>query len=128
MELKRELQSSGDVNVHAIERDLRKLWEKMAETTQAEGQEPVMRACVLNLIVYTPGEHTAGEVSQIMAEVTTQHPSRIFVILPKYQASEPALSAWVTAQCHLSPGGRKQVCCEQIMIAVEGEGDRKSVV
>ncbi len=122
MELKRELQSSGDVNVHAIERDLRKLWEKMAETTQAEGQEPVMRACVLNLIVYTPGEHTAGEVSQIMAEVTTQHPSRIFVILPKYQASEPALSAWVTAQCHLSPGGRKQVCCEQIMIAVEGEG------
>ncbi len=111
-----------DVNVHVIERDLRNLWEQMAETAQAQGQEPVMRACVLNLIVCTPGEHTAGQVNQIMAEVTTQHPSRTFVILPKYDAPEPVVSAWVTAQCHLAPGGRKQVCCEQIMIAAEGEG------
>lgn len=110
------------VNAHVIERDLRELWEQMADTTQMQGQEPVMRACVLNLIVYTPGEHSAEEVNEIMAEVTTQHPSRIFVILPKHDVPKPAVNAWVTAQCHLSPGGRKQVCCEQIMVAAEGEG------
>ncbi|MFQ5802336.1 MAG: glucose-6-phosphate dehydrogenase assembly protein OpcA [Candidatus Methylomirabilales bacterium] len=119
MGLKNDSQSSSGVNVQAIERDLRNLWEQMAEATQVEGREPVMRACVLNLIVYAPGERTAGEVNQIMAEVTTQHPSRVFVMLPKYEAAEPALSAWVTAQCHLSAGGHKQVCCEQIMITAE---------
>lgn len=122
MERKNESQGLRYVNAHVIERDLRDLWEQMAETTQMQGQEPVMRACVLNLIVYTPGEHSAEEVNQIMAEVTTQHPSRIFVMLPKYDAPKPAVNAWVTAQCHLSPGGRKQVCCEQIMVAAEGEG------
>lgn len=116
-----ELQISGGVNVHAIEGELRTLWEQMAETTQAEGQQPVMRVCVLNLMVYTPGEHAAGEVSQIMAEVTTQHPSRIFVIRPTSGESGSPLSAWVTALCHLSAGGHKQVCCEQIMITAEDD-------
>jgi glucose-6-phosphate dehydrogenase assembly protein OpcA len=116
-----ELHISGGVNVHAIESELRTLWEQMAETTQAEGQQPVMRACVLNLMVYMPDEHATGEVSQIMAEVTTQHPSRIFVILPTSRASESPLSAWVTALCHLSAGGHKQVCCEQIMITAEND-------
>lgn len=104
------------MNVHMIERDLHNLWEQMAETTQTEGQQPVMRVCVLNLVVYAPGEHAAGEINEIMAEVTIQHPSRIFVILPKDENSEPDFSAWVTALCHLSAGGHKQVCCEQIMI------------
>lgn len=111
------MNTERDVNVRLVERDLHTLWEEMAKTNQAEGHQAIMRVCVLNLMVVTPGEDTAGEVSQIMAHVTTQHPSRIFVILPKYGASEPDLSAWVTALCHLSAGGHKQVCCEQIMIA-----------
>ena len=122
MEVENATQSSRGVSAQTIERDLRNLWEQMAEVTEAEHREPVMRACVLNLLVYAPGERSVDEVGQIMAEVTTQHPSRIFVILPNYDAAESALNAWVTAQCHLSGGGHKQVCCEQIMITPEGEG------
>lgn len=120
MEGKNE-QASQSITIQDIERDLRNLWEQMAEATQAELQEPVMRACVLNLMVYTPGERSLDEMAEIMADVTTQHPSRIFVILPKPEATAPNLGAWVTALCHLSAGGRKQVCCEQIMISAEGE-------
>ncbi|MFQ5656471.1 MAG: glucose-6-phosphate dehydrogenase assembly protein OpcA [Candidatus Methylomirabilales bacterium] len=112
--------SATDVSALTIERDLRTLWEQMAEVTEAEHREPVMRACVLNLMVYAPGENAADQVSQIMADVTTEHPSRIFVILPNHDTPVAALNAWVTAQCHLAPGGRKQVCCEQIMITAEG--------
>ena len=118
--MKNESQSSTGISTLAIERDLHSLWEQMAEVTQAERREPVMRACVLNLMVYAPGENAADEVTRIMADVTTEHPSRIFVILPNVGAAEPVLNAWVTAQCHLSPGGSKQVCCEQIMITAEG--------
>jgi len=109
------------VSAHAIEHDLRTLWQQMAEAPQAELQEPVMRACVLNLMVYAPGEGSVDEVGQIMAEVTIQHPSRIFVMLPKPEAAAPKLAAWVTALCHLAAGARKQVCCEQIMISAEGD-------
>ncbi|MFQ5924060.1 MAG: hypothetical protein ACE5M4_14580, partial [Anaerolineales bacterium] len=104
MELKNEPQILRGVSAQAIECDLRNLWEQMAEMSQAEHREPVMRACVLNLMVYAPGENSAGEVGQVMADVTIQHPSRIFVILLKYDAAQPALNAWVTAQCHLSTG------------------------
>lgn len=121
MEKKDEPQASGIVTIRDIEHDLRTLWEQMADVSQAEHREPVMRACVLNLMVYAPGERSVDEVGQIMADVTTQHPSRIFVILPKPEATAPNLGAWVTALCHLSAGGRKQVCCEQIMISAEGE-------
>lgn len=122
MEWKNESQGSTGANVQAIERDLKNLWEQMAEATQVEGQQPVMRVCVLNLMVYAPGEQSDGDVSAIMAEVTTQHPSRIIVMLPNPGATQPHLNAWVTAQCHLSAGGRKQVCCEHIMIRADGQG------
>lgn len=122
MKRKDESQVSQSVSVQEIERDLHKLWEQMAEATQVEDREPVMRSCVLNLMVYAPGERSVDEVGQIMAEVTTQHPSRIIVILPQHEADGPPLSAWVTTLCHLSAGGRKQVCCEQIMISAEGDG------
>ncbi|MFQ5990637.1 MAG: glucose-6-phosphate dehydrogenase assembly protein OpcA, partial [Candidatus Methylomirabilales bacterium] len=119
--MKSKIESGSEtVSVQTIERDLRNLWEQMAEVSQAEQREPVMRACVLNLIVYAPGEQSVGEMGQIMAEVTTQHPSRIIVMLPNPEATQPHLNAWVTAQCYLAAGGRKQVCCEQIMITAEG--------
>jgi hypothetical protein len=50
-----ESQVPQSVSVHEIERDLHKLWEQMAEATHVEDREPVMRSCVLNLMVYAPG-------------------------------------------------------------------------
>ena len=111
---------SETVSVHTIERDLHNLWEQMAKVSEAEHREPVMRACVLNLIVHAGGEQSAGEVGQVMADVTTEHPSRIIVMLPNPEAPQAHLIAWVTAQCHLAAGGRKQVCSEQIMITADG--------
>ncbi|MFQ5846275.1 MAG: glucose-6-phosphate dehydrogenase assembly protein OpcA [Candidatus Methylomirabilales bacterium] len=109
-------------NAQQIEHDLQQLWKQMAESADGEGQQPVMRVCVLNVIAYAPGEQGNGEVGEIMAEVTIQHPSRIIVVLSNSEATGPRLDAWVTAQCHLAAGARKQICCEQIKIAAEGEG------
>jgi glucose-6-phosphate dehydrogenase assembly protein OpcA len=111
-----------EVNAATIEKELRDLWKQMAEVPQEKQGQPVMRACALNLTVFAPGERSEDAVTATMAEITAQHPSRIIVLLPNAQATEASLHAWVTALCHLSAGGRKQVCCEEIMLRGEGKG------
>ncbi len=115
----------NEVSIGNIERDLKDLWKQMAEGNQKDGEQAVLRACVLNLIVFAPGDVSGNEVSQLLADVSEEHPSRMIILLPRPDAMEPSLNAWVTALCHMS-SGRRQVCCEQIVL--RAEGDRLSQV
>lgn len=107
-------------DVPTIERELNELWAQKTDSASEVHQEAVTRACVLNLVVYTADDESARFISQIMGAVTSKHPSRVIVILAKPDA-QPALDARASVQCHLSSGGRKQVCCEQILIRALGE-------
>ncbi len=109
------------VDVPAIEHELKELWEQMTEVSAEEDQQAIMRACVANLIVYNSAGERAGEVSPIIAEVTNQHPSRVIVLLPEPDSSKPSLDAMVTVQCHPFERGRKQICCEQVVVQAAGE-------
>ena len=109
------------VDVPTLEHDLNELWEQMTEVSSGEDQQAVMRACVANLVVYSPGPDSTGEISQIMAQVTDEHPSRAIVLISEPASSEPFLKAMVTAQCHPSGRGQKQICCEQIVIQAAGQ-------
>ncbi len=109
------------VDVSVIEHELKELWEQMTEVTAEEDQQAVMRACVANLVVYNPAGESAGEISPMIAEVTNQHPSRVILLLSEPDSSQASLDAMVTAQCHPSGRGRKQICCEQIIIQAAGE-------
>ena len=109
------------VDVSVIEHELKELWEQMTEVSAEEDQQAVMRACVANLVVYNPAGESAGEISPIIAEVTNQHPSRVILLLSEPDSSQASLDAMVTAQCHPSGRGRKQICCEQIVIQAAGE-------
>ena len=56
------------VDVSTLEHELNELWEQMTEVSSGEDQQAVMRACVANLVVYSPGPDSTGEISQIMAQ------------------------------------------------------------
>jgi len=92
-----------------IENQLKEIWKGFS---QHQSDHAVTRAQVMNLIVYAPNEKEQ-EVCQVLADVATESPGRMIVLLHQ---SGSAMSAWVNALCHGSAGGRKQVCCEQIMI------------
>ncbi|MCH7804033.1 MAG: glucose-6-phosphate dehydrogenase assembly protein OpcA [Acidobacteria bacterium] len=109
------------VDVSVIEHELKELWEQMTEVSAEEDQQAVMRACVANLVVVNPAGESAGEISPMIAEVTNQHPSRVILLLSEPGSSQASLDAMVTAQCHPSGRGRKQICCEQIVIQAAGE-------
>lgn len=120
-------ETAAGIDVGKIEHDLRQLWIDMAAAKEGASDSPgVLRACVQNLIVYAPGEELGSALAGVLAEISAQHPSRIFLILPRGEDQET--QATVSAVCHVT-AGRKQVCCEQIAIeAGPGELARISSV
>lgn len=109
-------------NVAQIEADVAALWRSMANG--GESRPAVTRACALSLLVYVESENGGREVSNLISDVTAQNPCRVVVIIAEPQAVPPALTAWISAHCHLEVMGEKQVCCEQITVHARGDSVR----
>jgi glucose-6-phosphate dehydrogenase assembly protein OpcA len=106
------------VDVAAVERELTELW-KAAASDALEGH-PVVRACVLNLVAYAPGEDVARHINEVIAQVSGRHPSRSIVIVAELDAEPSRLQASISAHCQIPPEGGKQVCSEQITLHALG--------
>src|ERR1041385_3477291 len=98
------------MKVAEIESQLRDIWKGFSEH---QPEHAITRAQVMNLVVYSPAAESENEVTQVLSDVSNHSPGRMIVLL---HHSEKTMSAWVNALCHVSGGGRKQVCSEQIMI------------
>ena len=106
------------VDVPAIEHELTQLWKAAAEDT-LEG-EPVVRACVLNLVAYAPSQDVAHHINEVISQVSARHPSRSIVIVAGRSARTARLQASISAHCQIAPEGGKQVCSEQITLHASG--------
>lgn len=93
-----------------------------AEATSGEGGDGrgVVRACVQNLIVYSPADASRAEIDTLLEEVYERNPGRALVIFADREAPEASLEAYVSTRCSLSSKGARQVCGEQVTI--EGRG------
>lgn len=96
----------------AIEKELTTLWKRASE----EEDGGVVRASILNLLVYVPGDSDMGKLDEIMIDVTASHPCRAILIIADHEAKQPVLTAEVTSRCTLPTPTSKQVCCEQVTI------------
>jgi glucose-6-phosphate dehydrogenase assembly protein OpcA len=109
------------VDVAAVERELTQLWRSASDGAPGGPDQPVMRACTLNLLVFLRGEEDSRRVAEVVGKLTVQHPCRAIVVNSQPEDGRSELVAWITAQCHLPAAGGKQVCCEQIMVSARGE-------
>jgi glucose-6-phosphate dehydrogenase assembly protein OpcA len=100
------------VEIGKIEQELKKLWR--------EGQGAVTRASLMNLAVYSEEAGSLERNTQLMARITENHACRAIVIEADCNAEEDSVSAWVSAHCHVSRAGSKQVCSEQISFLLKG--------
>ncbi len=102
------------------------MWAEMsAPEDGAEGAEVkqpmgVVRACVLNLVVYAEGAEARAEVDDLLGAVIERHPCRAIVLAAERGAAVPMLEAFVSTRCQLSARGRKRICGEQITIEAAG--------
>ncbi len=109
--------SSPRLDTPAIERRLRDLWKEAAGSGKAEETQAVMRAGMLNLVVFAPGEGAEQSVMHTISAITRDHPGRVVLLIP-VECGTPgdgAIETQVTMLCNSLCCGR-QVCGEQIVV------------
>jgi len=100
------------VEIGRIDQELKKLWE------QSEGA--MTRASLVNLAVYSEATGSLEKNTQLIAKITENHACRAIVIGADCQAKQNRVEAWISAHCHISRAGSKQICSEQISFLLEG--------
>lgn len=100
------------VEIGRIDQGLKKLWQ--------DGEGAMTRASLMNLAVYSEQPGSLNTNTQLMAGITEDHACRAIVIEADCNAQEDHVSAWISAHCHVSRAGSKQVCSEQISFLLKG--------
>src|SRR5207244_4667338 len=100
------------VEIGRIDQELKKLWE------QSEGA--TTRASLVNLAVYCEAPGSLEKNTQLIAKIAENHACRAIVIGADCKTKENRIEAWISAHCHISRTGSKQICSEQISFLLEG--------
>jgi glucose-6-phosphate dehydrogenase assembly protein OpcA len=100
------------VDLGKIDRELKKLW--------AESAGAMTRASLINLAVYSEASGALEKNTQLIAGIAENHACRAIVIGADCEANENRVEAWVSAHCHVSRAGNKQICSEQLSFRLEG--------
>src|SRR5215472_4036806 len=100
------------VEIGRIDHELKKLWH--------DRQGAMMRASLMNLAVYSEESGSLNNNTQLMARITEHHACRAIVIEADCRSEENHVDAWISAHCHVSRAGSKQVCSEQISFMLKG--------
>src|SRR6202035_4504478 len=102
------------VEIGKIDQELKKLWR--------ESEGAMTRASLMNLAVYSEEPGSLNNNTQLMARITEDHACRAIVIEADCNAEGDGVDAWISAHCHVSRAGSKQVCSEQISFRLNGGG------
>src|SRR5881397_2172898 len=100
------------VELNKIDSELKKLW--------AQGEGAMTRASLVNLAVYSEERDSLEKNTQLIAKIAENHACRAIVIGADCQAKQNRVEAWISAHCHISRAGSKQICSEQISFLLEG--------
>ncbi len=116
-----QVSAAKGIDAARLERELGAMWSEMSAPQDGGGQAAgVVRACVLNLVVYAEGQGERAEVEELLSEVVERHPCRAIVLVAERGAEEARLDAYVSTRCQLSARGAKRICGEQITIEAAG--------
>src|SRR6266849_2857892 len=100
------------VEIGKIDKELKKLW--------AESEGSMTRASLINLAVYSEAPGSLEKNTQIIAKIAQNHACRAIVIGADCKAEENRVESWISAHCHVSHAGGKQICSEQLSFGLEG--------
>ena len=112
------------VDVGSIERELRRAWQAEAGRAAA-GQAPlVTRTSVLNLIIFASSPEEVERVVELAAALVERlgihHPARTLILLPRPEAAESTVDAWIDMRLQDVPGAGRRLAFEQITVRANG--------
>jgi len=102
------------VEIGRIDRELKRLWQ--------EGEGAATRASLINFAVYCEGAEAMRQTTGLIAQITRDHACRAILIGLDPDTAGADVQACISAHCHLSRAGAKQVCCEQISFLLGSDG------
>lgn len=115
----------SQVDVAKIQSELKRLWLEAATTGEDSNQ--ISRACTCNLVLFTDSVEAQTTKGSVLDDVVLRQPARAILTIWR-QSQTKRLEAWVSARCHMVPGGKgKQICSEQITILSEGASDQELI-
>src|SRR5215216_3295557 len=100
------------VELGEIDHELKKLWR--------ESEGAATRASLMNLAVYSEESGSLQANTQLLAKITEDHACRAILIEADCKTESDRVEAWISAHCHVSRAGSKQVCSEQISFLLKG--------
>ncbi|MBV8375404.1 MAG: glucose-6-phosphate dehydrogenase assembly protein OpcA [Verrucomicrobia bacterium] len=99
------------VEVAEVNRSLQVLWEQEGDV--------LTRASLINFAVYSEAPDALSANTQLMEQVTHEHACRVILLAANPAASKQRVQAWISAHCHGTGAGARQVCSEQIAFLLD---------
>ncbi|HKS28605.1 MAG TPA: glucose-6-phosphate dehydrogenase assembly protein OpcA [Pyrinomonadaceae bacterium] len=117
----RAVQVTETLDVQSVERELSRLWAENAGEGADEPHEEgaLMRARVMNLLVYVASDEALSEVNELLSEVTGAHPCRAIVMVAEREAEDVDIEMLVSSYCR-SEGSARNICGEQVTLRARG--------
>lgn len=116
-----QIKVSATLDVQSVEQELSELWKQNTGEHDLEEDGAVMRARVLNLLVYVQSETALEEVNHLLGEITSAHPCRVIVMLAQVEGEDHDIEMFVSAHCLTQAGGGgKNLCGEQLTLKARG--------
>ena len=100
------------VEVAQVNRSLKALWEQEGDV--------LTKASLINFAVYSEATDALTVNTQLMEQITREHACRVILLAANPAASKQRVQAWISAHCHVTRAGARQVCCEQIAFLLDG--------
>lgn len=107
------------IDVGKIEKELATMWQPVSGAKEEE-ESGVVRACALNLIIYTTAGEDQAQIDEMIETVNEQHPGRTLVLVADRETSTARLEAYVSSRCRMLGASKRQVCGEQVTIEAGG--------
>jgi glucose-6-phosphate dehydrogenase assembly protein OpcA len=114
MSVAKEISRGMPIEVGKINKSLTQLWEQ-------EGDQ-LVKASLINFAVYSEASDALTYNTNLMEEITREHACRAILLAANPLAPKRRIQAWISAHCHLTGGGAREVCSEQIAFLLEGTG------
>ncbi|HEX8772773.1 MAG TPA: glucose-6-phosphate dehydrogenase assembly protein OpcA [Pyrinomonadaceae bacterium] len=116
-----QIRVSATLDVQGVEQELSELWKENTGGTDVEEDGAVMRARVLNLMVYVSLEEALEEVNDVLGEISSAHPCRVIVMFAGRLEPDQDIEMFVSAHCISASGaGGKSLCGEQVTLKARG--------
>jgi glucose-6-phosphate dehydrogenase assembly protein OpcA len=117
----RQIPLAASLDVQAVERELNELWMQSAGASSVDEEGAMLRARVLNLMVYVTSEEAMREVDELLLDVATAHPCRALLMFADAEGEDKDIEMHASSRCRIEGGaGGRHLCCEQVTLRASG--------